>query len=174
MTNPTNRELMLRLRVPAYAFLFATLVFQLFDYAAAQLPLRFDSVLWRFTALGSAANAIGNVLLLLLLIYALSLVTSDRIVITFVGVTCAFAALFLLAGGGVFTLDGLQIRASLDPGARTKFDLATWQALVKLVAEGVIAALFAFSAFRALSAMMRGDRTPDAPIFVHPSVLRAP
>ena len=170
----TNRELMLRLRVPAYSFLGVTLVFQLFDYVVAQLPLRFDSVLWRFTALGSAANAIGNVLLLLLLIYALSLVTGDRIVITLVGVTCTFAALFLLAGGGVFTLDGLQIRAAMDRGARNNFDLATWQALVKLAVEGVIAALFAFSAFRGLIAMKRGDRTSDAPIFVHASVLRAP
>lgn len=178
MTTTIDRELVRRLRTPAYSFLAVTLLFQIFDYVSGQLPLQFGAVVWRFAALGSASNTIGNVLLLLLLVFALSLMVNDRPIMLLVGILSLLIAVFLLGGAAVFTLDGLQVRSSVEPASLAKFDLATGQALVKLCVEGIVALIFAVSAFRARVAAKRnaarGARPADTPLIVRPPATRAP
>lgn len=178
MAITVNRDLVRRLRAPAYAFLLVTVVFQVFDYVAGLLPLQFNSVVWRFAALGAATNIVGNILLLVLLVYALSLMAGDRPVILFVGIVSVLIAVLLLGGAGIFALDALQLRTRAEPRALPKFDLASGQALVKMLVEGIVALLFAVSAFRALIAAsrdaLRDDRSSETPIVARSPAFRAP
>jgi hypothetical protein len=177
MTTTVDRDLARRLRAPAYAFLAVTLLFQISDYASGQLPLRPGAAVWRFAAIGSASNIVGNVLLLLLLVYAVSLFAGDRPIMLFVGTAAILLAGFLLGGAALFALDGLQVRSTVPAASLAKFDLATAQALIKLFVEGIVASLFAVSAFRARAAAKRSAErhahAADTPPLLRPPPLRA-
>jgi hypothetical protein len=178
MTTAIDRDLVRRLRAPAYSLLAVTLLFQLFDYASALLPLRPTAAAWRFVAFGSASNIVGNALLLLLLIYALSLFAADGHVMQFVAILALFLALFLLGGAPLLVLDGLRLRSKMQATSLSKFDLATAQTLIKLIVEGIISALLAVSAFRARAAANRSAarhvRQSDAPLIARLPVAKAP
>ena len=171
MASPVNRDLARRLRGPAYTFLVATLFFQCFDYAASQRPLQLGSAVWRFAAVGTAANIVGNVLLLLLLVLALALCFSDRPALILVGSLSTLLAIALLSGTVFFALDMLQLRGQVTANAIGNFDIASGQALVRLFIEGLIAGLFAGTAFRAHIAT-RPD--PTAPGVARSPIFRAP
>jgi hypothetical protein len=177
MPTPANREFLRRLRLPAYAFLGATLVFQVADYALGLLPLQFDLITWRYASLGTCANIVGNVLLLLLLIYAVSLLNADRSAMLIVGVLSLFSALFLFGATGMFALDAIQLRSKVEATGLRTFDFATGQALVKLFIEAILSALFAFSAFRSLIIIkretVREERSTDMLVGSRPA-LRTP
>src|SRR2546430_12297326 len=104
-----NRDLLRRLRTPAYAFLAVTLVFQVFDYVAGLLPFQFDSFIWRFASLGAATNMMGNILLLVLLVYALYLMAGAVPAILFFGVYSVLIAVVLIGRPSVFLLDDLNL-----------------------------------------------------------------
>ena len=172
------RDLARRIRTPAYAFLVVTLMFQFTDFMIGVAPFRIESVIWRFSTIGGAANSVGNFLLLVLLIYAVGLTFADRRALWFAGAVSAFIALVLIVGTGSFTLDALQLRSQVDASGVKKFDSATAQALVKLVFEAVVATVFAFSAFRAAlaakkEAQLQG-RGFDSPIVSRATPLRSP
>ena len=174
MAPTASKDVVRRLRYPAYSFLTVTLLFQIFDYVGGQLSPQPSSVVWRFAAIGTLSNNAGNVLLIILLIYALALFAADRAALLFVGVTSALIAVVLLSGTVIFGLDMLELRGKVAADALEKFDLASGQALVKLSVEGCIAALFAASAFRANAAARHDTARADTSIAARPSVFRAP
>ena len=155
-----------------------TLAFQLVDYLFQVAPFRFESVVWRFSTLGGLGNSVGNFLLLILLIYWVALTFADKRALWSVGAVAALIAVVLFFGTGSFTLDALQIRARVDASAVRKFDVATAQALIKLLVEAGVATLFAVSAFRAAIAAVkesqRDDRNFDTPILSRSAPMRAP
>ncbi|MEP7001468.1 MAG: hypothetical protein ABI969_13370 [bacterium] len=150
MPTSVNREFLRRLRLPAYAFLGSTLVFQIADFVLGLVPFQFELITWRFASLGTCANIVGNVLLLILLIYAMSLMSADRPAMLIVGVLSLLSAVFLLGATGVFALDAIQLRSKVEPTGLQVFDFGTSQAVVKLFIEGILSALFAFSALRSM------------------------
>ena len=85
MASIASRDLLRPLRVPAYSFLAVTIVLQVADFVLGVMPIRPLAVIWRFGAIGSASNIVGNVLLLLLLTYGLALALGDRRVVVLVG-----------------------------------------------------------------------------------------
>lgn len=176
MPPTASRDILRRLRTPAYLFLIVTLLFQSVDFVMGVAPFRFESVVWRFSTAGGAANGSGNFLLLILLVYAVALVFGDTRALWFAGAVSAVIAVALLVGTGSFVLDALQLRARVDPAGVRKFDVATAQALAKLVVETGVATLFAISAFRAASAAKReserDDRSFDSPIVSRSAPLR--
>ncbi|MEP6622470.1 MAG: hypothetical protein ABJE47_24680 [bacterium] len=155
-----------------------TLTLQLFDFAYTIAPFRFESIVWRYASVGGAANSVGNLFLLILLVYAVALSFVDGRMILAVGVIAATIAVFLYVGTGSFLLDALQLRARIDPAGVRKFDIATAQAFAKLVTEAIVATIFAINAFRANGAArrdsLRDERTSDAPILARATPLRAP
>ncbi len=148
MTSLPNRTGFRLLRGPAYSFLVISALLQIADFVVSALPARLGSVNWRFGLTGIAANSVGNLLLLVLLAYAIALVESDRIVFLLVGVVAAFISVILLLGSVSFSLDALQLRPRTDHTAAVRFALVVGMALMKLLVEGVLSAFFAVSAFR--------------------------
>jgi hypothetical protein len=165
MPTSVSRDFLRRLRVPAYTFLGFTLIFQVADYALGLVPYQFDMITWRFAALGTCANIIGNVLLLILLIYVVTMVNGDRIGMLIVGVISLLSAVILAGGAGIFVLDAVQLRSKVEPTGLQSFDVLSAQAMVKLFIEALVAALFALSALRSFVIFkrdtIRDERSSD-------------
>ncbi len=157
MTTLPQRDSLRRLRGPAYLFLAVTFAFQLIDFLLGLLPTQLGSAAWRFAALGLGANMVGNLLLVLLLAYAVALWSNDRTVLVLIGVVAALTALTLLGSLAIFGLDAIQLRPAIAAKAKQGFDRASAMAAVKLLVDAAIAAVFAISSLRATVALRRAD-----------------
>lgn len=155
MTNLPQRDSLRRLRGPAYLFLAVTFVFQLADFLVGLLPPQLGSAAWRFASIGLGANMIGNVLLVLLLAYALALWSNDRGVLATISIITALTGLTLLACLATFALDAIQLRPAVAANAKRSFDRASAMTTVKLFVDAIIAAIFAISSLRATLALRR-------------------
>jgi hypothetical protein len=151
----TAPELVRRLRVPGYLIMAVTSILPLIDLLMAISPMHPGTVMWRFGAVGLISSAIGAPLLVLVLVYALALLSGDRKVVITVGVIAAIVALLMIVGAGSFTLDALQMKGRVNPAALDKFKGASALALVKLVVMGISAIVLAVSAFRSTKLMKR-------------------
>jgi hypothetical protein len=172
----TSRDFLRPLRTPAYAFLGATLLFQFADFALSALPFTPGSPVWRFAMVGSFVNNIGNVLLLVALLYGLALYFGSRAVVIIVGLIALLCALMSLGGGAAFVLDALQLRGKVDPQNLRKFDIQAAEVLLKSVIEGIVSMLFVVSAFRGYSATTRElqrDTSNDGLFMARPEALFA-
>jgi hypothetical protein len=148
-------DLVRRLRAPAYLIMAVTSILPLIDLMMAISPMHLGTVMWRFGAVGLISSAIGAPLLVLVLVYALALLSGDRKVVITVGVIAAVVALLMILGAGSFTLDALQMKGRVNPVALDKFKGASALALVKLVVMGIASIVLALSAFRSSKLMKR-------------------
>jgi len=155
MTNLPQRDSIRRLRAPAYLFLAVTFVFQVADLLVGLLPPQLGAAAWRFASIGLGANMVGNLLLVLLLAYALALWSNDRGVLATISVIAGLAALTLVACLATFALDAIQLRPAITAKAKQGFDRAAVMATVKLFVDAVIAAIFAISSLRATLSLRR-------------------
>lgn len=141
------RDSFSRIRAPGYAFLAATLVFQLFDIFIGLLPLQPRQAVWRFTVIVNGSLLIGNVLLLMLLLHGMMLLFGDTKGVGLMGVLYSLAAAILLVTAASFVLDVVQLRGSVGPDATIRFGMAAGEALGKIIIQSVILIMFARSAF---------------------------
>src|SRR5690348_5048807 len=151
----TAPELVRRLRVPGYLIMAVTSILPLIDLLMAISPMHPGTVMWRFGAVGLISSAIGAPLLVLVLIYALALLSGDRKVVITVGIIAAIIAVLMIGGAGSFSLDALQMKSRVNPVALDKFKGASALALVKLLVMGISAIVLAVSAFRSSRLMKR-------------------
>jgi hypothetical protein len=152
---PSASDLIRRLRAPAYLVMAVTSILPLIDLLMAISPMHLGTVMWRFGAVGLISSAVGAPLLVLVLVYALALLSGDRKVVITVGVIAAVLALLMIVGAGSFSLDALQMKSRVNPVALDKFKGASALALVKLLVMGVSAIVVAISAFRSAKLMKR-------------------
>lgn len=152
---PSASDLIRRLRAPAYLIMAVTSILPLIDLMMAISPMHPGTVMWRFGAVGLISSAIGAPLLVLVLIYALALLSGDRKVVITVGIIAAIIAVLMIGGAGSFSLDALQMKSRVNPVALDKFKGASALALVKLIVMGVSAIVLAVSAFRSSKLMKR-------------------
>lgn len=151
----TTRDFLRPIRTPAYAFLGVTLCFQISDFLLGAMPFSPGSAMWRFAAASGFANNVGNILLLLTLLYAVSLKFGDRAAMTIVGVFAAIGTLILFGAAASFALDAVQLRGRVAPQNVRKFDVGSAQTLLKFVVQGFVSMILAVSAYRAHYAATR-------------------
>ena len=149
-------------RRPALVFLVVTLVLQVADLIVTISPITPTRIMWRFNALGSASSMIGNVLLLILLIFAVSLLFRAHAGLALVAVLAGIVAVCCFAGAGVFILDTLQLQGKVEPQVAKGFVLASAQALWRFLVNGLIAVFFTTSSFSAWRARVREARREPA------------
>ena len=146
MISPAPAGLVRRLRVPGYLILAIALVFPLADLLVQTMPLKPSQVVWRFGTMGLLSSAVSAPILVLFMIYVLALMAGDRkVVLTVVAISAVFA-LVLLAGSGAFALDALQMKRRVAAAAQARFTLATAQAMMKLLLQGLASVVLAVSA----------------------------
>jgi hypothetical protein len=166
MATVAARDILRPLRLPAYTFLGLTILLQGADFLLTVAPFRPSAVMWRFSALAGASSNVGNILLLLLLLYVFALLLQDGAgLATVVGLTSVLAIVLFLAGAA-FALDALQLRSRVDSQVVQRFDVAAAEAILKFIAQGVVSILMAVSALRSWrlakrQTMYRGERTSE-------------
>ena len=173
MTAIVPVDLLRRIRTPGYVILGVSTLLPLFDFAMSVMPVRMDSVAWRFGAFGLIAGAIAAPLLILLFLYVLALLLGDRKVVKTVGIVCAILTVFFIVAAGAFALDTLQMKARVQATAMNRFYLASAQAMLKLAISGFCSGVLAISAFRRsselTSAASRGERARSSAMNLRPS-----
>ena len=119
------------LRVPGYLILGLVAIGSITDLLANVSPLLPRLVAWRVRALGLTANSLFAPLLALLLLYALTLLLENRVVLRILVAAAAVGALALVVGSGILALDAVELRRSIPPLQRTQFAISAVYALVK-------------------------------------------
>lgn len=137
-----------RIRVPGYLFLGIAMILPILDLLVSVYPIRLGTVVWRFGAVGLLSSAIGAPLLVLFFIFALAVISGDRRVITAVAIVAAIIALLLVAGTGSFALDALQMKRRVQEAAQQRFMMASGQAMLKMILQGISAIVLAVTALR--------------------------
>jgi hypothetical protein len=112
------------------------------------LPLRLADPAWRFGAVGYFSNALLTPLLGLALAGALALVLRQRRIVRTIAVVLLAAAALLTGSMVVFVLDALEMRASVVPDAKTAFDVASAQALAKIVLVTIVSFVLGVGGWR--------------------------
>jgi hypothetical protein len=158
MAITSNPDFLRAIRTPAYAFLGVNLIFQVSGFLLGVMPFTLGSAMWRFSFAGAFAGNVGNILMLLLLLFAVSLQFSDRVAITIVGVFAALGTLILFGGAVSFALDALQLRGRVDLQVIRRFDVGAAETLLKYLVQGAVSLLLSMSAYRAYRAVARGPQ----------------
>lgn len=149
-----------RFRTPAYLIFTLAAILPIVELILAVSPVKPTQVMWRFGAVGLFASAAAAPLIILLLVYGVALLSEDRVVLYVIGSLAGFAAAVLIISSGAFTLDALQMKRQVNAPAMTKFAIASVQAFVKLLLQGLAAAVLSVSAFRAARALKREVSRP--------------
>lgn len=158
------RDVLKPLRLPGYAFLTLTLLLQMLDFIISVLPARFNAVMWRFSVLGGASQSVGNILLLILLLYVFALLLGDRSALASICFLSGILAAVLLLCAAAFSLDAIQLRGRVDATAVSRFDVASVEAVAKFVTQSIVAGLMCLSALRSwrLAQQLEGRRERGA------------
>jgi hypothetical protein len=102
---------------------------QLIDLLGGVWPFQFGVVGWRFGAFGLGVARLEFLALADALAVATAIFLEHRRVLLFLGAVHLLLGLFLVAGLGLFMLDGLQIRRMMRPERVRQLDVAALRTL---------------------------------------------
>jgi hypothetical protein len=123
------------------------MVFFAVDLVAALWPIRPGLMQWRYGAGGFVSGSLVTVSFALLVFVAVTADTGLR-VRQAMGSVLMLGALLLLATTGMFVLDALQLRRTVQPEMKTSFDATTARSVFKLLAGATVWTVLGVIAFR--------------------------
>lgn len=107
-------------------------------------PLQVGTVSWRFGAAGMFSRGLLTSLLGLVLAGGMAFNAGHRRVLRMLAVLCGVASIGFLGGAALLTLDAAQLRANVNPDAKTGYNLAALSALLKFLHGFLVTALMAW------------------------------
>lgn len=138
-----------RLLAAAYLVAAGLLLVPVVETALSVWPLRPGTVSWRFGAAGLFSRGLLTSLLGLVAAGAVALAAGHRGVLRALAVLCAVASVSFLGGAVLLALDAVQLRASVNPDARTGYDLAAAGAMLKVLHAFLVTGLVAWGGWAA-------------------------
>ena len=156
-----------RLVPPAYGLAAVLVLVPILDVLLQVWPLDPGEASWRFGAIGILSRSLLTPLLGLLLAMATAAAAGHRHALRLTGALSGLLAVGLVAVGGLFALDGLELRAVVAPGEpRARFDRTGFQASVKLglfILLSLAYAIFAWLGVRDEKRERKVVRPPSGP-----------
>jgi hypothetical protein len=146
------------LAVPVYVVAALLIAIPLADTILSVMPPRPGDVAWRFGALGLGGQAVLTPLLGALLALVTAAVFGHRRTLRAVQIVAALAALVFVAASGIFALDALQTRPSIQAAAKGAVDRASIGALAKYAIGCAALVVFAIASHR----LLRRNRAESA------------
>jgi hypothetical protein len=119
------------LAVPVYLVAAILILFPLMDTLLSVWPLQVGEVAWRFGAVGLFSRAMMTPLLGLLMAFTVAMLLEQRTMVRVLAVAGGLSALIIAGTSVFFLLDAVQMRAQVNPQAKTAFDVASVVALAK-------------------------------------------
>jgi hypothetical protein len=101
----------------------------LVDIALRVFPPKFDTVQWRFAAVGLLAGNLGTVMLGLALTGLIATFVGHRKVLKVLGIVSMVGGVLLVAALGMFLLDALQVRRTVNPNFKQALTVSSIGAL---------------------------------------------
>jgi hypothetical protein len=135
--------------VPGYLVGLLLTLLPLFGVLMQTFPPRPGDVTWRFTTAGLYGGVLLTPLLGVFLLFALALLAEHRGVMRVLAVTNAAVVVGCLIAIGLFSLDLLQIRATVPTAGKARFALAGLTTAGQYAAAGFVSAILAVQAWRA-------------------------
>jgi hypothetical protein len=117
--------------------------------AVTVFPPKFDAVGWRFGALGLLSSSLLTPSLGLILAAAIAALLDHHRVLRALSVIGGLVAVAVAVMAGVFVLDVIQLRPTVNPQAATGYYLTSTQALLKQAAIVVTMVFFCRGAWLA-------------------------
>ena len=137
-----------KLSAAAYATALIVLVLPLIDTIVGTLPAQPGGVEWRFGAMGIASRALVTPFIALLIALGFSVAAEQYRVTRLIGFLSLVMCIVLVAIMGLFALDSVQMRASVQPGMRSAFDVTVAISFVKYIVATIGAAVFGMAGLR--------------------------
>ncbi|MEX2375124.1 MAG: hypothetical protein WD942_05990 [Dehalococcoidia bacterium] len=122
-------------------------------------PTRVGEVAWRYGAMGLASNALMTPVMGLAFGIGTALFARHRRVLRALAVLTGLGVTLLVVLGVGFVLDLLRVRSGVSAEALSAFDVANFQALLKISALGLVASLLAIGSWVA----SRSAESPEGP-----------
>jgi hypothetical protein len=154
-----------RLAAPAYFVAALLVVLPILDFLTNVWPPQPGHAVWRYGSAGLFTGFVLTPLLGVLVALGVAAVAEHGRALTVLGITSVVVAVLFVLLTGLFVLDGLQVRASVPPQSKVRFELGIWRAVVKyLVVAGALTWL-GVAARRAgrHARHTRREATPGAP-----------
>ena len=155
MTEPQDTTLRY-LAWPLYFLAVVMVGTPVLDLVTNLWPLRLDDVQWRYGSAGLLGGFLMTPLLGIALAYGTAAFLRHRIVLRVLVAVSLLGAVGLVVVSGLFALDVLQLRGSVDPGRRGDFQIGAVKAVFKHWSTALALVLFAIAAHR--SGTLRGSR----------------
>jgi len=150
MTDNDSQLRLARIAGAVYFTSFLLVLLTAVDYAASIWPWRPGAVEWRYGAAGLLGGWLLTPLLGVVLALLLATILRSRVALWLILLTGVLTALLLLAVMGLFSLDALQVRASIREDAGSGFMFAVGKSLFKHLTGAIAFLLIGVAARRAL------------------------
>lgn len=108
---------------------FLLTVVPLVDIALRVFPPKFDTVQWRFATVGLLAGNLGTVMLGLALTGLVAVLVGHMKALKVLGIVSMVAGVLLVAALGMFMLDALQVRRTVNPNFKQALTVSSLGAL---------------------------------------------
>ena len=145
-----SKDLVLRLRIPAYLVTAYIAVGSVLDILFSGWPPLPHDLRWRLTFEGSITGASGSEMLAVLLFLAFAWAAADRIALGFGFAYSVIAAVGYFCCSVIFLLDSIQLKAQIRPEQLTRYDVGLVWIFGRMAFTGLMLVLFAVMTFRAL------------------------
>ena len=148
---------------PTYCVAFLLIAIPVLDYVTNVWPLQTGEVRWRYGSIGILAGFLLTPLMGVLFALVAGAVLNHRVLLRILAVVSMVVAGLLLACIGLFTLDALQVRATVPLESRPAFDVGAIKAAVKCFAGAAAFAWIGWAGIRFPRSSERGRTGKGAP-----------
>ena len=135
--------------VPGYLVGLLLTLLPLIGVLIQTFPPHPGDVTWRFGAAGTYGSVLLTPLLGMFLLFAVALLAEHRGIMRVLAVANAAVVVGCLIAIGLFSLDVLQIRATVTAAAKTRFALGGLTTAGQYAAAGFVSAILSVQAWRA-------------------------
>lgn len=132
-----------------YGVALALYLYPVADLFFTMVPVRPDSVQWRYGAVAFGAQTLWSQLLALGLVGVVAFWLGHRIMLRIVGIYSFVLALIVVAAIGSAALDFVQLRRATSPMAYRKFDAGAYRLFVQCGLSVPILAVLGWGALKA-------------------------
>jgi len=162
------------LSAPLYLISGLLLVLPMLDFVLAVSPMRIHTTSWRFGAEGIAPRALLTPVLGLLIWFLTGWFLEQGLMLRIIAVISGWFAVFVIAIGVSFALDGIEMRAQVAPAAATVFKFTLATTLMKDVVFLVTGLVLARSSWKCAGRLRSARQAASgAAMLMHDPALRA-
>jgi chromate transport protein ChrA len=157
----STTDVLRRLAWPTYFVAFLLVVITLMDLVSNIWPLRFGDHQWRYGTLGLLAGFLLTPLLGVVFAMVAAAILEHRVTLRVISILISVTAVLLLLAIPLFGLDAIQLRGTVNPEAKTLFDVGVIKAVIRHLTIAIALGWLGWAGFRATKGSGKRKRQPS-------------